>query len=91
MNAERLAFADGSFDKAIVSFGVAGLPDAVRAMHELQRVCRPGARIVVSGRSRIGAAWSPANPGAFVFPAAGESLFFAAINHCAIARRFAIQ
>jgi len=57
MDAERLAFADGSFDKAIVLFGVAGLPDAVRAMQELRRVCRPGARIVIASRFRSGPAW----------------------------------
>ncbi len=57
MDAERLAFADGSFDKAVVLFGVAGLPDAVRAMQELRRVCRPGARIVIASRFRSGPKW----------------------------------
>jgi phosphatidylethanolamine/phosphatidyl-N-methylethanolamine N-methyltransferase len=57
MNAERLCFADGTFDKAIVLFGVAGLPDPVRAMHELRRVCRTGARIVIASRFRSGPSW----------------------------------
>lgn len=52
MNAERLAFADGSFDKAAVLFGVAGLPDPVLALRELRRVCCPGATIVLVNRFR---------------------------------------
>lgn len=48
MDAEHLSFADASFDKAVVLFGMAGLPDPVRAMNEIERVCRPGARIVVA-------------------------------------------
>jgi phosphatidylethanolamine/phosphatidyl-N-methylethanolamine N-methyltransferase len=60
MNAERLAFADGSFDKAVVLFGVAGLPDPVRALQELRRVCRPGATIVLVNRFRSDAPWARA-------------------------------
>lgn len=48
MDAESMSFADASFDKAVVLFGMAGLPDPVRAMNEIERVCRPGARIVVA-------------------------------------------
>src|SRR5258706_10590450 len=48
MDAEHMSFPDASFDKAIVLFGMAGLPDPVRAMNEIERVCRPGARIVVA-------------------------------------------
>lgn len=57
MNAERLAFATASFDKAIVLFGVAGLPEPALAMHELRRVCRPGARIVIASRFRAAPSW----------------------------------
>lgn len=57
MNAERLTFANASFDKAIVLFGVAGLPDPVQAMHELRRVCRPNARIVIASRFRGRRSW----------------------------------
>jgi len=60
MNAERLALADGSFDKAVVLFGVAGLPDPVRALQELRRVCRPGATIVLVNRFRSDAPWARA-------------------------------
>jgi phosphatidylethanolamine/phosphatidyl-N-methylethanolamine N-methyltransferase len=48
MDAEHMSFADATFDKAVVLFGMAGLPDPVRAMNEIERVCRPGARIVVA-------------------------------------------
>lgn len=48
MDAERMAFADASFDKAVVLFAMAGLPDPVRAMKEIERVCLPGATIVVA-------------------------------------------
>jgi phosphatidylethanolamine/phosphatidyl-N-methylethanolamine N-methyltransferase len=48
MDAERMAFADASFDKAVVMFAMAGLPDPVRAMKEITRVCRPGAKIVIA-------------------------------------------
>jgi phosphatidylethanolamine/phosphatidyl-N-methylethanolamine N-methyltransferase len=48
MDAERLTFPDASFDKAVVLFATAGLPDPVRAMKEIQRVCVPGATLVVA-------------------------------------------
>lgn len=47
MNVEKMAFARGSFDKAVVLYAMAGLPDPVLAMHEIERVCRPGATIVI--------------------------------------------
>jgi len=48
MDAEHMSFGDATFDKAVVLFGMAGLPDPVRAMNEIERVCRPGARIVIA-------------------------------------------
>src|SRR5262245_58160474 len=48
MDAERLTFPDASFDKAVVLFAMSGLPDPVRAMKEIQRVCLPGATLVVA-------------------------------------------
>jgi phosphatidylethanolamine/phosphatidyl-N-methylethanolamine N-methyltransferase len=50
MDAQRLAFADASFDKAVAMFAASGLPDPVRAMKEMQRVCKPGAILVVANR-----------------------------------------
>lgn len=52
MDALRLAFADGSFDKAAVLFTICGLPSPAAAMREVVRVCRPGATIVVVNRFR---------------------------------------
>lgn len=52
MDAEHLAFADASFDKAAILFAISGLPDPVRAMREIQRVCRPGATIVIANHFR---------------------------------------
>jgi phosphatidylethanolamine/phosphatidyl-N-methylethanolamine N-methyltransferase len=57
MNAEHLEFEDASFDKAVVLYAIAGLPDPVSALRELRRVCRPGATLVIvnrfSGRWRL--------------------------------------
>jgi phosphatidylethanolamine/phosphatidyl-N-methylethanolamine N-methyltransferase len=47
MDAGRLAFADGSFDKVALMFALSGLPDPVRAVNEMRRVCRPGGNIVI--------------------------------------------
>ena len=47
MDAGRLAFADGSFDKVALMFALSGLPDPVHAVSEMQRVCRPGGTIVI--------------------------------------------
>ena len=55
MNAERLAFANASFDKAVVLFGVSGLPDPACAVRELRRVCCPGATIIIANRFHRGA------------------------------------
>lgn len=52
MDAGRLGIASGSFDKAVVMFAVAGLPDPALAMREIERVCRPGATIVVASHFR---------------------------------------
>ena len=52
MDAERLAFADATFDGAAVLFAIAGLPDPLRAIREIQRVCRPGATIVIANHFR---------------------------------------
>ncbi len=46
-DAQRLPFADASFDTAAVSLGLCTVPDPARALRELARVCRPGGRIVL--------------------------------------------
>jgi demethylmenaquinone methyltransferase / 2-methoxy-6-polyprenyl-1,4-benzoquinol methylase len=52
--AESLPFADGSFDAAIVAFGVRNFEDLPRGLAEMHRVLRPGGRIVVLEFSRPG-------------------------------------
>jgi ubiquinone/menaquinone biosynthesis C-methylase UbiE len=44
-DAEKLPFADGSFDAVLSTFGVMFTPDQERAAAELARVCRPGGKI----------------------------------------------
>ena len=52
MNAEQLKLDDASFDKVIVLFAISGLPNPLRALRELHRVCKPGARLVLVNRFR---------------------------------------
>ena len=51
-DAEHLEFADNSFDAAIVAFGARNFEDLSRGLREMQRVLRPGGRIVVLEFSR---------------------------------------
>ena len=46
MDAERLAFEDGSFDTVGVSLALCTTPDPERAIAEMARVCRPDGSIV---------------------------------------------
>jgi demethylmenaquinone methyltransferase/2-methoxy-6-polyprenyl-1,4-benzoquinol methylase len=43
----RLPFADGSFDRVTISFGLRNVADPQACLAELRRVTRPGGRIVV--------------------------------------------
>jgi demethylmenaquinone methyltransferase/2-methoxy-6-polyprenyl-1,4-benzoquinol methylase len=45
--AERLPFADGTFDRAFVAFGVRNIADRRRGLEEMARVLRPGGRAVI--------------------------------------------
>ncbi|MGD8377920.1 MAG: class I SAM-dependent methyltransferase [Acidobacteriota bacterium] len=45
--AERLPFEDGSFDAAMIAFGIRNVPDFPRGLRELLRVLRPGGRLCV--------------------------------------------
>ena len=51
-DAEKLPFADASFDAVLSTFGVMFAPDQERAAREMLRVCRPGGRIAL-------ASWTP--------------------------------
>jgi ubiquinone/menaquinone biosynthesis C-methylase UbiE len=46
-DAESLPFPDGSFDTAAVSLALCTIPDPVRGLRELARVCRPEGRVVM--------------------------------------------
>src|SRR5215208_6354030 len=46
-NAEALPFPDATFDTAAISLALCTIPDPVKALLELGRVCRPGGRIVM--------------------------------------------
>ncbi len=57
MDAEHMAFTDGSFDKVALMYALSGLPDPVRAVNEIRRVCRPGGTIVIANHFRTRSAW----------------------------------
>ncbi len=46
-DAMSLRFADNSFDISTISFGIRNVDDPVRALSEMNRVVRPGGRVVV--------------------------------------------
>jgi demethylmenaquinone methyltransferase / 2-methoxy-6-polyprenyl-1,4-benzoquinol methylase len=46
-DAQRLPFPDGAFDGATVGFGIRNVAEPRAALEELQRVLRPGARLVI--------------------------------------------
>lgn len=52
MNAERLAFQDGSFDTVVSTLSTCTFPDPVKALREMRRVCRPGGRILLLEHGR---------------------------------------
>ena len=49
MDAERMAFADGSFDVAVAMYTASVVPDARRLFAEMSRVVRPGGHLIVVG------------------------------------------
>jgi SAM-dependent methyltransferase len=71
-DAEKLPFADASFDAVVSTFGVMFTPDQEQAARELARVCRPGGLIGLAN-------WTPASfvgqlfklIGQYIPPAAG--------------------
>ena len=46
MDAERMGFADASFDIAVAMFTATVVPDARRLFHEMRRVVRPGGELL---------------------------------------------
>lgn len=57
MDAERLAFPDGSFDTVVSTLSLCTVPDPVRALREMGRVCRPDGRILLLDHVRSAAPW----------------------------------
>lgn len=55
-DAENLSFQDGTFDGAIVAFGIRNVSDISKALSEMKRVVRIGGKVVVLEFSR------PTNP-----------------------------
>ena len=47
MDAQRLAFPDGSFDTVAISLGLCTVPDPTRAIREMNRVCKSDGQIVL--------------------------------------------
>ena len=43
----RLPFADDTFDAALAPYVVSAAPDPIAILHEMERVCRPGGRLVI--------------------------------------------
>jgi demethylmenaquinone methyltransferase/2-methoxy-6-polyprenyl-1,4-benzoquinol methylase len=58
-DAEQLPFADASFDRVIVSFGLRNMTHKDRALAQMCRVLRPGGLLLVLEFSRI---WAPLAP-----------------------------
>lgn len=47
MDAEHMAFADGSFDKVVAMYVASVVPDPVRLVAEMRRVCKRGGELFV--------------------------------------------
>ena len=58
-NAEKLPFADNSFDIVTVAFGLRNMTHKDVALTEMRRVLRPGGRLLVLEFSRV---WKPLTP-----------------------------
>lgn len=47
LDAEKLPFADGSFDRVAIAFGLRNVTDKCAALAEMYRVLRPGGRVLI--------------------------------------------
>jgi len=52
MDATKLAFEDNSFDVVYAPYVISVVPDPVRVVGEMRRVCRPGGKIIVLNHFR---------------------------------------
>jgi phosphatidylethanolamine/phosphatidyl-N-methylethanolamine N-methyltransferase len=46
MDATTLEFPDNSFDRVLAAYFISTVPDPVKVVHEMRRVCRPGGYLV---------------------------------------------
>ena len=58
-DAEKLPFADQSFDCVIVAFGLRNMTHKQQALNEMQRLLKPGGRLLVLEFSQV---WKPLQP-----------------------------
>ncbi|TAN05621.1 MAG: bifunctional demethylmenaquinone methyltransferase/2-methoxy-6-polyprenyl-1,4-benzoquinol methylase UbiE [Rhodanobacteraceae bacterium] len=56
-NAEALPFPDNAFDAVTIAFGLRNVTDKGRALREMQRVLKPGGRVLILEFSRVNQAW----------------------------------
>jgi len=47
MDIQELGFADNTFDSAVASFVFCSVPDPVKGLKEVMRVCKPGGKVVL--------------------------------------------
>ena len=52
MDATRLEFPDGSFDRAVATYAVSAVPEPLRVLQEMARVVRPGGVLVILNHFR---------------------------------------
>jgi ubiquinone/menaquinone biosynthesis C-methylase UbiE len=56
-DAEALPFSDQSFDTVVSSFSTCTFPDPVAALKEMERVCRPGGKVLLLEHGRSDRDW----------------------------------
>jgi ubiquinone/menaquinone biosynthesis C-methylase UbiE len=57
MDAQKLDFADGSFDTVTSTLSTCTFPDPIQALQEMQRVCRPGGLILLLEHGHSSLPW----------------------------------
>ena len=57
MDAEKLEFADGSFDTVVSTLSTCTFPDPVKALQEMKRVCRPDGLILLLEHGHSNMPW----------------------------------
>jgi len=57
MNAEKLEFADGSFDTVVSTLSTCTFPNPIKALQEIKRVCRPDGLILLLEHGHSNLPW----------------------------------